>query len=45
MKAEEQLKQKVLALAILIAGKVVDKKVLDKIYDSGAKSLVRKQII
>ena len=33
LKVEEQLKQKVLSLAILIAGKVVDRDVLDKIYD------------
>jgi len=33
MKAEEHLRQKVFALAFLIAGKVVDSDVLDKIYD------------
>jgi len=33
MKSELHIKQKVFALALLIAGKVVDQDVLDKIYD------------
>ena len=33
MRVEEHLRQKVFALAFLIAGKVVDSDVLDKIYD------------
>ena len=33
MKTEDQVKRKVLSLAVLVAGKVVDPKVLNQIYE------------